>query len=187
MELRGSEMDQEGIALFIDGANLHRAAKSLGFEIDYKLLLAEFQKQRRLLRAYFYNTISETGGIRSLVNWLDYNGFTVKAKPAKEFDDGEGRRKIKRNIDVELAVDALSIVPYVDMIFLFSGNHDLHPLVGSLQRQGVRVIVISSALTAPSMIDDDLRRKAGSFIELNNLHPSIERSHFPVGGGIARR
>jgi uncharacterized LabA/DUF88 family protein len=181
-------MDDERIALFIDGANLHRTAKSLGFEIDYKRLLAEFQKQGRLLRAYFYTTISETGdssGIRSLVSWLDYNGFTVKAKPAREFDDGEGRRKIKRNIDVELTVDALSIAPCVDMIFLFSGNHDLHPLVGSLQRHGVRVIVVSSALTAPSMIDDDLRRKADSFVELNNLRPSIERSRPPVGGGIA--
>ena len=56
--------------------------------------------------------------IRPLIDWLDYNGFTVKTRPVKEHDDGEGRRKIKRSIGVDLAVDALEIARHVNHIFL---------------------------------------------------------------------
>lgn len=166
------------IALFIDGANLHHTAKSLGFEIDYKKLLVEFERHGVLLRAFFYTTISDSdfSGVRPLADWLAYNGFTVKIKPTKEFDDGEGRRKIKRNIGVELAIDALTTAAYVDQIYLFSGDGDLQPLVESLQRLSVRVAIVSSTLTAPPMVAGDLRRKADIFIELNSLRPLVERS-----------
>ena len=176
------------IALFIDGANLHHATKSLGFDIDFKRLLTEFGNRGELVRAYFYTTISETtesSGIRPLIDWLSYNGFSVKTKPEKEFDDGEGRRRIKRNIDVDLTVDALDISPSLDEVYIFSGDGDLVPLVESLQRRGVRVAVVSSILTAPPMIASELRRRADIFIELNTLRPSIERSSGP--SGIERR
>src|ERR1700730_8231316 len=96
------------IALFIDGANAPATAKALGFDIDYKRLLTEFQSRGTLVRAFYYTARFEDheySSIRPLIDWLDYNGFTVVTKPAKEFDDGEGRRKFKRSMSVELAID----------------------------------------------------------------------------------
>src|SRR3984957_1223901 len=107
------------VAVFIDGANLHATARTLGFDIDYKRLLTEFQSRGTLLRAFYYTAINEDqefSSIRPLIDWLDYNGFTVVTKPAKEFDDGEGRRKIKRSMRVEIAVDVLELSNHVDHI-----------------------------------------------------------------------
>jgi uncharacterized LabA/DUF88 family protein len=87
--------EQERIALFIDGANLYATAKSLGFDIDYKRLLKEFQGRGRLLRAFYYTALvedQEYSSIRPLIDWLDYNGYAVVTKPAKEFVDALGRR-----------------------------------------------------------------------------------------------
>src|SRR5258708_39423400 len=106
--------DGTKLALFIDGANLHSTAKSLGFDIDYKRLASEFQSRGNLVRVFYYTAMvddQEFASVRPLVDWLDYNGFTVVTKPAKEFDDGEGRRKFKRNMSVELAVDPMELGP----------------------------------------------------------------------------
>src|SRR4029077_6246161 len=113
---------------------------------------------------------------RSLVDWLDYNGFTVLAKPTKEFDDGEGRRKTRRNIGVELAVDALEISDRIDHIVLFSGDGDLRALVEAVQRRGVRVTVVSTIRTRPPMVADELRRQADAFLELDDFKASIEQT-----------
>src|SRR5271169_4456027 len=115
------------IALFIDGANLHATAKTLGFEIDYRRLLKEFESRGSLLRAFYYTTIvedQEYSSVRPLVDWLDYNGYTVVTKPTKEFIDATGRRKVKGNMDIELAVDALELAPHLDEMVLFSGDGD---------------------------------------------------------------
>jgi uncharacterized LabA/DUF88 family protein len=157
----------ERLALFIDGANLYAAARSLGFDIDYKLL-----------RAFYYTALLETdeySPIRPLVDWLHYNGFSMVTKPAKEFTDSTGRRKVKGNMDIELAVDAMEIAPHVDHIVLFSGDGDFRPLVESLQRQGVRVSVVSTIRTQPPMIADELRRQSDNFIELDELREVIGR------------
>ena len=114
--------------------------------------------------------------VRSLLDWLDYNGFTVLAKPTKEFDDGEGRRKIKRNIGVELAVDALEISDRIDHLVLFSGDGDLRALVEAVQRRGVRVTVVSTIRTRPPMVADELRRQADAFLELDDFKASIGRT-----------
>ena len=100
----------EKIALFIDGANLYATAKSLGFDIDYKRLLREFQSRGYLVRAFYYTAViedQEYSSIRPLIDWLDYNGYTVVTKATKEFVDQTGRRKVKGNMDIELAVDAM--------------------------------------------------------------------------------
>ena len=102
----------ERVALFIDGSNLYAAAKMLGFDIDYKRLLDLFNGQGRLVRAFYYTALledQEYSPIRPLVDWLDYNGYTMVTKPAKEFTDAMGRRKIKGNMDIELAVDMIEI------------------------------------------------------------------------------
>jgi uncharacterized LabA/DUF88 family protein len=169
---------QEKIAVFIDGANLYATAKSLGFDIDYRKLLKEFQSRGSLVRAFYYTALiedQEYSSIRPLVDWLDYNGFTVVTKPAREFTDAMGRRKIKGNMDIELAVDAMELAPHVDQIILFSGDGDFRSVVEAVQRKGVRVSVISTVATQPPMIADDLRRQADEFIDLLTMQNKIGR------------
>jgi uncharacterized LabA/DUF88 family protein len=163
------------IALFIDGANLYATSKSLGFDIDFKRLLQEYESRGTLLRALYYTATiedQEYSAIRPLIDWLGYNGYTVVSKPAKEFDDGEGRRKVKRSMSIELVVDALELSNYVDHIVLFSGDGHFRSLVKAVQRRGVHVTVVST----PSMIDDELRRQADVFTDLVELKSKIGRS-----------
>ena len=172
----------ERIALFIDGVNLHYTTRALAFEMDFKRLLQHFANFGTIVRAFFYTNFKENDephSIRPLLDWLDYNGFTVRAKVLRDYDDGEGRRRTKRNIGVELTIDALEIAPHLDQIFLFSGDGDLKRLVESVQRRGVRVTVVSS-LRAGVLVSDDLRRQANRFIELNTLRDTIERLPHPV-------
>jgi uncharacterized LabA/DUF88 family protein len=166
------------IALFIDGANLYATAKALGFDVDYKRLLKEFQSRGELVRAFYYTAIvedQEYSSIRPLVDWLDYNGYTVVTKATKEFIDANGRRKVKGSMDVELAVDAMELAGYIDQIILFSGDGDFRPLVAAVQRRGVRVTVISTISSQPPMIADELRRQADVFIDLMELRPKLAR------------
>src|SRR4030088_1829380 len=166
------------IALFIDGANLYATAKTLGFDIDYKRLLKEFQSRGTLLRAFYYTAIiedQEFSSIRPLIDWLDDNGYTVVTKPAKEFDDGEARLRFKRNISVELSVDAIELIELVDQIVLFSGDGDFRSLVEAVQRRGVRVTVVSTISSQPPMIADELRRQADVFTDLVGLQSKLGR------------
>jgi uncharacterized LabA/DUF88 family protein len=170
--------DSSRIALFIDGANLHATAKALGFEMDYRRLLKEFQGRGNLLRAYYYTAViedQEFSSIRPLIDWLDYNGYTVVTKATKEYFDASGRRRIKGSMDIELAVDAMELAGRVDQIVLFSGDGDFRPLVEAVQRRGVRVTVVSTLSSQPPMIADDLRRQADVFTDLVDLQPRIGR------------
>jgi uncharacterized LabA/DUF88 family protein len=169
---------REKIALFIDGANLYAASKSLGFDIDYRKLLKAFQKRGYLLRAYYYTALiedQEYSSIRPLIDWLDYNGYKVVTKPAKEFTDSLGRRKIKGNMDIELAIDAMEQAETVDHLVIFSGDGDFTTLVEALQRKGRKVSVVSTMSTQPPMIADDLRRQADHFIDLATLRGEVGR------------
>src|SRR5215510_15641459 len=168
----------ERVALFIDGANLYATAKSLGFDIDYKRLLGHFRKRSRLIRAIYYTALmddAEYSPIRPLIDWLDYNGFKVVTKPAKEFTDSTGRRKIKGNMDIELTIDALELADVVDHYVIFSGDGDFRTLVEALQRRGRKVSVVSTMSSQPPMISDDLRRQADHFIDLASLRAEIGR------------
>ncbi len=170
--------DQQRIALFIDGANLYATAKSLGFDIDYKRLLREFQSKGTLIRAFYYTALiedQEYSSIRPLIDWLDYNGYAVVTKPTKEFVDSLGRRKVKGNMDIELAVDAMEMAEHIDHMVLFSGDGDFRSLVEAVQRKGVRVSVISTITTQPPMIADELRRQADEFVDLIHLVGKIGR------------
>jgi uncharacterized LabA/DUF88 family protein len=168
----------ERVALFIDGANLYATAKALGFDIDYKRLLGFFRKRSRLLRAIYYTALmddAEYSPIRPLIDWLDYNGYKVVTKPAKEFTDSMGRRKVKGNMDIELAIDVMQLVDSLDHIVLISGDGDFRSLVGAVQQRGRRVSVISTLSTRPPMIADDLRRAADQFIDLAYLRDDVGR------------
>ncbi|WP_019643885.1 LabA-like NYN domain-containing protein [Novispirillum itersonii] len=174
---------QEKIALFIDGANLYAAARSLGFDIDYKRLLDLFAAKGQLIRAFYYTALvedQEYSPIRPLVDWLDYNGYTMVTKPTKEFTDATGRRKVKGNMDIELAIDVMEMAEHVDHIVLFSGDGDFRRLVEAVQRKGVRATVVSTIKSQPPMVADELRRQADSFLELQMLEPVIARQNYRV-------
>lgn len=176
----------ERLALFIDGSNLYAAAKALGFDIDYKLLRTEFVRRGKLVRAFYYTALledQEYSPIRPLVDWLDYNGFSMVTKPAKEFIDSMGRRKVKGNMDIELAVDAMEMADRIDHMVLFSGDGDFRPLVAAMQRKGVRVSVVSTIRSQPPMIADELRRQADNFIELEELKDVVGRPPRPMPEG----
>lgn len=179
----------ERMALFVDGANLYSASKSLGFDIDYRKLLDLFISKGQLVRAFYYTAIMEEqdfSPLRPLVDWLDYNGFTMVTKPAKEFTDHQGRRKVKGNMDIELAVDVMDMAEHVQHVVIFSGDGDFRSLVEAVQRKGVRVSVVSTTKSQPPMVADELRRQADNFIELADLQSAIARPAHP-GGGTPRR
>lgn len=168
----------ERLALFIDGANLYSAARAVGLEIDFRKLFKEFQARGRLIRANYYTALVENDDyspIRPLVDWLAYNGFNVIKKPAREFVDREGRKRVRGNMDVELAVDMLEAAGWADHIVLFSGNGDFRRLIEAVKAKGVRVSVVSTMNASPPMISDDLRREADTFIELVDLGELIAR------------
>ncbi len=179
----------ERLALFVDGANLYAAARTLGFDIDYKRLLDLFKSKGQLVRAYYYTALMEDqeySPIRPLVDWLDYNGYTMVTKPTKEFTDSSGRRKIKGNMDIELAVDVMELADRLDHAVLFSGDGDFRRLVEAIQRRGVRVTVVSTVRTSPPMVADELRRQADTFLELDELRPEITRVHHGREDGARR-
>jgi uncharacterized LabA/DUF88 family protein len=166
------------IALFIDGANLYATCKALGFDIDYRRLLKEFQSRGDLVRALYYTAIfedQEYSSIRPLLDWLNYNGYTVVTKAAKEYVEAGGHRKVKANMDVDLAIDAMELAEQIDQMVLFSGDGDFRSLVEAVQRRGVRVTVISTIAIQPPMIADDLRRQADIFVDLRELQAKIGR------------
>ncbi|MDR3499958.1 MAG: NYN domain-containing protein [Parvibaculum sp.] len=170
---------QERIALFIDGANLYSAARGLNFDIDYKRLLELFRSKGTLIRAFYYTALledQEYSPLRPLIDWLDYNGYSVVTKPAKEFTDAAGRRRVKGNMDIELAIDAMEMAPNIDHLVLFSGDGDFRRLVDAVQRKGKRVTVISTTRSQPPMIADELRRQADQFVELETLRNGIGRN-----------
>ncbi len=181
---------QDKAAMFIDGSNLYAASRALDFDIDYSRLLAWAGKQGRLVRAFYYTALMDEqdySPIRPLVDWLDYNGYTMVTKPTKEFVDSSGRRKIKGNMDIELAIDVMEMAEKVDHIIIFSGDGDFRRLIEAVQRKGVRVSVVSTIQSSPPMVADELRRQADSFIDLQTLIPEIGRDGVRGGGSTPPR
>ncbi len=180
----------ERVALFIDGANLYATSKALGFDIDYKRMLTFFRKRAQLIRASYYTAViedQEYSSIRPLVDWLDYNGYSMVTKPAKEFTDASGRRKVKGNMDIELAVDAMRLGKSLDHVVLFSGDGDFRYVVEAMQQDGKRVSVISTLQTQPAMVADELRRQADQFIDIADLEDEICRSGGPQNAQSNRK
>ena len=168
----------ERMCLFIDGANLYSASRNLGFDVDYRNLLEFFRKKANVIRAYYYSAVLETEEyppLKPLTDWLAYNGYTLVTKPAREYTDSTGRRRVKGNMDIELAIDMLELADKIDHAVLFSGDSDFRRLVEAVQRRGVRVTVVSSIRTSPPMVADELRRQADQFLELAEIAPDFTR------------
>jgi len=176
--------ENEKTALFIDGANLYKSARSLGFDMDYKSLLSKSRDSSQFIRAYYYTAMQEERGqdfspLRPLVDWLDYNGYALVTKTSREFTDTQGKRHFKGSIDIELTVDLLTLASQIDHAIIFSGNGDFRRAIEAAQTLGVRVTVISTMKSSPPMASDELRRQADRFIDLVDLEKEIGRS----GGG----
>ncbi|MEL6688506.1 MAG: NYN domain-containing protein [Pseudomonadota bacterium] len=168
----------EKIAIFIDGANFYSTTKSLDFDIDYKNLLKFFSAKGRMIKAYYFTALRENDDfspLRPLLDWLDYNGFHIITKKAKTFTDRDGRTRIKGDMDIEITVKMLELAPYIDHMLLFSGDGDFKAAVEAVQRKGVRVTVVSSMTTKPSLLADELRRQADDFIEIDDLEREVGR------------
>ena len=171
-------LPNERTALFIDGANLYSASRNLGFDVDYRNMLEFFRAKTNIIRAYYYSAVLETeeySPLKPLTDWLAYNGYNLVTKAAREFTDGTGRRRVKGNMDVELAIDMMEMAPKLDHAVLFSGDSDFRRLVEAVQRQGVRVSVVSTVRSSPPMIGDELRRQADHFLELAEIAPGFTR------------
>lgn len=172
--------EDERVALFIDGPNFYATAKQLNADIDYKKLRAHFEDSCRFLRAYYYTALADTeefSPIKPLIDWLSFNGYSMVTKPLKEFEDGDGRRRFKGNMSIEMAVDMLRLAPKVDHIVLFSGDGDFRALVEAIQQQGVRVSILSTIhkIGGGAMVADELRRQADNFIDLKNVIQHVQR------------
>ena len=166
------------LAIFIDGSNLYSAARALQHDMDFRRMLDWFRERSILTRAYYYTAVvegEEFSPVKPLVDWLDYNGFSVVTKSVKRFTDGAGHSRIKGNMDIEIAVDMLELAPHIDHAVLFSGDGDFRRVVQAVQAKGVRVTVISTQKTQPPHIADELRRQADNFVELADLAPMIAR------------
>lgn len=169
---------QERLGLFIDGVHLYGASRNLGFDVDYKNLLVFFRRQARLVRASYYTALLENdeySPLRPLVDWLGYNGYCVVTKPAREYTDANGRRRVRGDIAVEMAVDVLTLAPRLDHAVILAGDGDLRRMMEAAQQQGLRVSVLSTIRTQPAMIADELRRQADQFIDLSDLAADIIR------------
>jgi uncharacterized LabA/DUF88 family protein len=177
------------IALFIDGANLYSAARALNVDLDFKKLSDWFGQKGQLVRAYYYTAVvegEEFSPVRPLVDWLDYNGFTVTTKPVKRFTDAQGHSRIKGNMDMEIAVDMMELTPRLDHMFLFSGDGDFRRLVEAIQAKGVRVTVVSTTRSQPPQIADELRRQADAFIDLSDVMVHFSKPKSAMNQGVAR-
>ncbi|MEG8098840.1 LabA-like NYN domain-containing protein [Candidatus Liberibacter brunswickensis] len=171
---------REKIALFIDGANLYASSKALGFDIDYRKLLKAFKSRARVLRAYYYTTVLEDSEqqfspLHPLLDWLHYNGFQVVSKTAREFTEVNGRKRVKTSMNVDLAVDAFEQSEGVEHLVIFSGDGDFVTLTSALQRRAKKVTIVSTVLSNPSMVSDQLRRQSDYFIDLAYLKNEIAR------------
>lgn len=170
--------NEKTVAILIDGSNLYAANKALGLSTDYKKLLNHFGGT--VLRAAYFTALppeTEQSSLRPLVDWLDYNGWTVYQKEWREFiDPVTGEKKMKGNVDVEIACVAKELAPHITHLVLFSGDGDFQFLVESLQRQyAIHVTVVSTIKSRPPMIADILRRQADTFIDLVDLYGHIGR------------
>jgi uncharacterized LabA/DUF88 family protein len=152
---------------FIDGANLYHSMTGLGWDLDYGALREDLDSRFDLLRIFYYTALLQgENPLRPLCDWLQYHGFHLVTKPAKVFGTFT-----KGNMDIDLAVDALEMAPFMEHMILFSGDGDFRRLVESIQRRGIKVTVISTAVNTA----DELRKQCDVFVELQGMRKQWER------------
>jgi uncharacterized LabA/DUF88 family protein len=165
-------------AILIDGPNLYNTAKLLDLEIDFKQLRDYFSATRNVIRANYYTAMTDSEeytSIKPLIDWLSYNRYVVVTKPSKTFVDADGRKRVKGNMDIDIAVDAIVAAEWAEEIILFTGDGDFRPLVEEIQRRKTIVTVVSSIQTEPAVMADELRRQVDEFIDLATIAPAVAK------------
>jgi uncharacterized LabA/DUF88 family protein len=156
------------VAVFIDGNNLFHAARFHNIDLDYNKLLRVLLGDGRLLRAFFYTGV-DAGAERQqgFLLWMRRNGFRVVQKELKTFYDGTR----KANLDVEIAVDMLSLAGRYDTAVLVSGDEDFVYALNAVAYKGCRVEVAGfRSNTAPRLID-----VADFFIDLGDIAELVRK------------
>jgi uncharacterized LabA/DUF88 family protein len=167
---RHDETDR--IAIFFDMSNLYFAARDMGIRIDYARLLEFLTAGRRLHRAYAYLGYNpEDESSHSFITWLKRNGFRVKTKALRRFEDGS----TKANLDMELAIDLLTQAPHIDVAIIVSGDGDFVNLVDAAQNAGLRIEVAAT----PRQAATDLMDIADQFIDLEASVAQFARADLP--------
>lgn len=161
--------------VLIDGSNLYESARALSMKVDYKRLLDLLNEDGALLRAYYFTALPDRSienWIHKQVDWMMNNGYSVISKPMKEYVDASGRKKQKGNIDMEIAVCAMTQAQLATEIWIFSGDGDFAVLIKALQeRFAVKVYVVSSS----TLVSHELRRQADKYIPLEDIRQDIEK------------
>ncbi|MGN6755416.1 MAG: LabA-like NYN domain-containing protein [Thermomicrobiales bacterium] len=170
MPARREEFDR--VSIFFDMSNLYFAAQDMGIRIDYARLLEFLVGDRRLQRAYAYLGVAQDDeNSHSFITWLSRNGFRVRTKLLRRYEDGT----TKANLDMELAIDLLTQAPHIDVAIIVSGDGDFVSLVDAAQRAGLRVEVAAT----PRQTSTDLIDVADRFIDLEANARIYARADLP--------
>jgi uncharacterized LabA/DUF88 family protein len=162
------EPNRGRVAIFIDGLNLFHTALQLGIEIDYVKLLCRLTKSSRLLRAFFYTGFDATNEKQQgFLLWMRRNGYHVVTKEIVPVPDNFK----KPNLNIEIAVDMITLAPYYDTAVLVSGEGDLAYAVNTVSRMGSRVEVISMRTST----SDNLIDVADYFIDFDSIKQHIQK------------
>ena len=176
------------IGIFIDGSNIYESARCLDFKIDYVKLLNYYKQQGEVQQAMYFTALppkTVESALRKMADFVEFNGFTLIQKETRTtYNSVTGEKKLKGNMDVEIAVHVMEVVHNITHMVLFSGDGDFRCLVESVQRRGVHVTVVS----ARELVATEMRRQASEFIDLATLRdlfnqgvkvdPVLERRRF---------
>ncbi len=164
-----NSLNRGRIAIFIDGANLFYSAMELGIEINYTKLLQCLTADSKLLRSFFYTGVdSNNDKQNNFLLWMRRNGYRVIAKELIEFADGSK----KGNLDVEIAVDMMTLIGCYDTAVLVSGDGDLAYAVNAVSYRGIRIEVVSLR----SMTSDSLINVADAYVDLEEIKDQIKKT-----------
>lgn len=159
---------RDRVAIFIDGSNLFYAALQIGIEIDYAKLLCWLINRRRLLRAFFYTGVDRANEKQQgFLLWMRRNGYRVVTKDLIQLPDGSK----KANLDVEIAVDMMTLVGYCNTMVLLSGDGDLAYAVNAISYLGTQVEVVS----LHSMTSESLINVADRYTDLATVKEEIQK------------
>ena len=163
------------LALAVDGHSMFYVQQKLGWFFDPRRLLvhAASRPGADIAGAFWYTGLKDPTDQRPFRDALTSLGYTVRAKPLREFGPDPDQRQYGRaNLDVEIAIDLLAIAHRMDELWLLSGSRDLERLLEVLRIKGVKVVLMST----DGMVPRELRNAADRFVDLNDLRPALEKA-----------
>lgn len=135
---------EQRVGLFVDVQNMYYSAKNLyQSKVDFGKVLNESVFGRRLIRAYAYVIKADVGAEKEFFEALSKRGYEVRMKELQTFYGGAK----KGDWDVGLCMDAVRLLPKIDVLILVSGDGDYIDLLDYSRSQGVRTEVVAFAQT----------------------------------------